>query len=80
MDLPEGFADSERDVQHGVRQVEKEALLVGTDELNGLIGVQARELGGIGGAFDDLVVADQRHTALFLEIDDLHRIKLCSSP
>ena len=77
----ERFADPERDVQHGVRQVEKErTLLVGTDELHGLIGVQACELGGVGGALDDLAVADQRHAALFLEIADLHRIQVVQQP
>ena len=73
----EGFADSERDVQHGVRQVEKERmLLVGADELHGLIGVQAGEFARVGRTLDNFAIADQRHAALFLEVNNLHRIQI----
>ena len=73
----EGFADPERDVQHGVRQVEKKrTLLVGADELHSLIGVQTGEFGRVGRTLDNFAIADQRHAALFLEVNDLHRIQI----
>ena len=73
----EGFADPERDVQHGVRQVEKKrTLLVGADEFHGLIGVQEGEFARVGRTLDNISIADQRYAALFLEVNNLHRIQI----
>ena len=73
----ERFADADRVVQHGVRQVEEErTLFVLADKLDGFIGVQACELRGIGRALEHLAIPDQRHAALFLKINDLHRIQI----
>ena len=73
----EGLTDAQWVVQHGVRQVEKEGLLlVGADEFHGLIGIQAGEFGRVGRTLDNFAIADQRHAALFLEVNDLHRIQI----
>ena len=49
---------------------------MGADEFHGLIGVQAGEFGRFGRTLDNFSIADQRHAALFLEVNNLHRIQI----
>ena len=58
-------------------QVEEErAFFVLLDKPNGLVGVKLCQFCGIGRTFNDLAISHQGHASLFLEIDDLNRVKI----
>ena len=73
----EFFADSERDVKHGVRQVEEERFfLVGSNEFDGFVGAGLGQLVLIRRTLHHLAIAHQGHASLVLEKDRLHWVQV----
>ncbi len=60
-----------------MRQIKKKrTVLVLLDKLDGLVGVELRQFGGIDRTLDDITITHQGHTSLVLEINDLNRVKI----
>ena len=73
----EFFADPERNVQHGVRQVKEErSFLVALNEVKSFVGVDSGQFVNLHRTLHHLAVAYQGHASLFLEKDRLNGVEV----